>query len=354
MPEIDETACWYTLLCNGPLPRRVTKRLVHSWAIEGARPLAELHEQTSQILANELALTLLQAEELIASRAQTIEARAELDKWASRGVGIVTRADAAYPAMLVERLPEEQLPYVLFYAGSLVLATEPGVAVLGAEAPSSEANGVVDALATSLARCGHCLIGGYARGVDRLAMQGALAHGGSAALFLPLGFEGFESARVSLDLPLSEERLLVMSPYAPADPYDERRAEARMPLVGAMSGALALVEPQAESKGWNWAAHFAVAGGVLLIWSGSDAEIARHWVEQGAQPFDEASVAADQLAQLFGPMVPGSAETAEVGVLDESDLEPFGSANEALDALGRGGAVPEVLARRLRDIRRGE
>ena len=92
------------------------------------------------------------------------------------------------------------------------------------------------------------------------------------------------------------------------------------------------------------------------MWGGSEAEVARQWLEWGAQPFDEPDHVADQMQSLFGVSGPGvdaAASPAEsVGgmSLHEGDLPAFSSADEALDALGRGGRVPAVLARRIREM----
>ena len=51
-------------------------------------------------------------------------------------IHLLTRADTADPELLPQRLPEDRLPYTLYYRGNLELLCLPGIAVTGALQPS--------------------------------------------------------------------------------------------------------------------------------------------------------------------------------------------------------------------------
>jgi len=70
------------------------------------------------------------------------------------------------------------------------------------------------------------------------------------------------------------------------------------------------------------------------------------WLAHGAQPFGDLSEIDGSDGQLPAT-ASRSGEDPPPGETLQAD-EPFASASAALDALGLGGAVPEVLARRIR------
>ncbi|MBN1399351.1 MAG: DNA-processing protein DprA [Anaerolineae bacterium] len=346
MSTLAERAAWLRLLSDSSLPRRTAKTVIRHWSVEEARPLLSLWDLTPQEMQEQLALEQADAKRVSAIAQDVAATESTLRLWSQRGVGLVTRAEVAYPEMLLERIPEDQVPYFFFYAGDLAIATQPGIAVLGSGAPTQEAEALVRDLVGRLVGDGHHLVGGYARGVDRLAVDQAVGSQGQALIVLPLGFEPFQPALGRLKPSVDQGRMLILSPYALEEPYAERLADARLPLLAALSASLALVEPGPPE--WAWLSEFRAWGGVTLISSGRDVEASRRWLEAGAMPFDDAHSAVQQIARLFGageadvPLEPHATSLSEV------ELPPFDSPQEALDVLTRGGTVPEALARRLR------
>jgi DNA processing protein len=100
------------------------------------------------------------------------------------GVRALVRADAGYPDGLRElRDP----PRVLFARGAL---PAPGaVAIVGSRAASPYGTARAGELAADLARLGHTVVSGLARGIDAAAHGGALAAGGASVAVLPGGLD---------------------------------------------------------------------------------------------------------------------------------------------------------------------
>lgn len=101
------------------------------------------------------------------------------------GARALLPAEADYPAGLRElRDP----PRVLFVRGSLP-ARGDAVAVVGSRAASPYGIARAEALAADLARLGHVVVSGLARGIDAAAHRGALAAGGASVAVLPGGLD---------------------------------------------------------------------------------------------------------------------------------------------------------------------
>lgn len=88
-----------------------------------------------------------------------------------RGISFVCQEETAFPKRLCE-LPD--MPYGLFYRGSLPKEGVPSVAIVGAREASLEGRQLAEQFGYELAENGIQVISGMARGVDIAAQKGAL------------------------------------------------------------------------------------------------------------------------------------------------------------------------------------
>lgn len=289
---------------------------------------------------------------MLAAATQVPAQAALLDNLARHDIGLLRRVDVAYPEALTERLPEERLPYCFFYRGDLTVLTQPGLAILGGQSPSPGARRTTEELSRALAGDGHHLVGGYGRGIDRLALDTACGEKANTTLMLPLGIQRFAEQLDMLSEPLDEGRMLVLSPFAPEVPYRDALAEARLSLVAALSEATFLIAPDRGPRGWPAVAALLQTGRELLAWLGSDDAHTPAWLQAGATAFDDAASGRLRLLEWLGaaPATLGADEGNAITAPGDSPL-PFADAESAIDALSRSGTVPDALARRLREAR---
>lgn len=348
-PSLD-APYWLALLGASPLSRQVAKRVIQHWCLQENQPLATLFQLPESELAHGLNLSerdaaLLKAvETLVPDQARLLDELARID------VQMLTRVDVAYPETLVERLPEDRLPYLLFYRGNPALLTQPGVCLLGADEPTPQAQGVASRLAETLATDRHHLIGGYAQGVDRTALDVARGNMGRVTMVLPVGIRVFTRVLAALQGDIQAGRLLVLSPYAPDAPLSDAAAAARLTLAAALADALVLVAPSATPSELLIGGEVREPGRGVWIWSGHDDPISAMWREAGAAPFEDADDARAQITALFGAR-PAELDKDGGSIDDLYGVEPiaFDDADEAIEVLGRSGHVPDALARRLRE-----
>ena len=352
MADLEEGALWLALLGSAQVERSLAKRILHDWCVERGQCALALLALDGDAIAEAVGLARAEAQALKQVRAALPSMRQVLERLASGGVSLLTRADVPYPDTLVERLPESRLPYFFLYAGDLTNLGQPGVSVLGAGEEASGARAAAASLAEDLALAGQHLIGGYDRGVDRDALDAAREVGGRVTAILPLGMEPFAATLKRME-DTRGGATLVLSPYAPDAAPSERLASARLPLVAALAEALYLFAPTHGPDAWPWLTDYRSRGGRLFLWGGAEPGTTPGWLEAGAELFENAAEGRARALRLFG------ATEQDLGVsdipLDDPDEEPYDalySADEALHVLGRGGRVPDALARRLKE--RGE
>ncbi len=341
---------WLALLSASPLNRALAKRIVHKWCLEENQPLATLFQLPESELAHGMNLSERDAALLRAAERLAPDQALLLDELAAIDVRMATRVDVAYPDAFGERLPEDRLPYFLFYRGNIGLLSQPGTTFLGAENPSPAARALVSALAGSLAAGKHHLLGGYAQGLDRLALETARTGDGRVTMVLPVGIRVFARALAALEPDIATGRLLVVSPMGPDATGGDAAARARLTLAAALGDALVLVEPpltpsellpEGGLRGPGWGA---------FVWADSGDPITALWLEAGARPFSTAEQAAALLADHLG-VHPAELDKDGGTIDDLPGVEPivFDDADDAISSLGRSGHVPDALARRLRE-----
>lgn len=102
------------------------------------------------------------------------------------GAEMVTLFDKEYPALLKET---PQPPWVLYYRGSLTLASRPAIAMVGTRVPTAYGRKAGEMLAEELSRSGFTVVSGLARGIDSVCHEAALRGEGSTIAVVATGLD---------------------------------------------------------------------------------------------------------------------------------------------------------------------
>ena len=172
-----------------------------------------------------------------------------VERWRTRAIWVLSRADADYPRRLKQRLGEDAPP-VLYGCGDATIPGTGGMAVVGSRNVPEALIQYTEAVGRLAAAAGRSLVSGGARGVDRAAMRGALDSGGRVVGVLADGLEKAAMLREHREA-LMDGRLVLISPYDPAARFQVGHAMQRNKLIYALSDA-ALVVNSDYGKGGTW------------------------------------------------------------------------------------------------------
>ena len=173
-----------------------------------------------------------------------------VERWQTRALWVLSRADADYPRRLKKRLGEDAPP-VLYGCGDATILRTGGLAVVGSRNVHEALIEYTENVGRLAASAGRGLVSGGARGVDRAAMRGALDAGGRAAGVLADGLERAATLRENREV-LMDGRLVLISPYDPAARFHVGQAMQRNKLIYALSDAALIVSSDYETGG-TWA-----------------------------------------------------------------------------------------------------
>lgn len=207
-------------------------------------------------------LLLGQAEAVLSEVHQTIESQRlkgllgrglalsqAIDRWQTRAIWVLSRADAEYPQLLKDRLKDDR-PAVIYGCGERSILEGGGLAVVGSRDVDDALIDYTESVGRLAAKAGKTLVSGGARGIDQAAMRGALEGGGKVIGVMADSLEKAAMNREHREM-LMEGQLVLISPYDPGAGFNVGNAMQRNKLIYALSDA-ALVVSSDLGKGGTW------------------------------------------------------------------------------------------------------
>ena len=220
-----------------------------------ARRLRELHREPADLLESDSSEILKECRTAPDSnRLDRLLGRGFLlsqaiERWRTRAIWVLSRADALYPRCFKKRLGEDAPP-ILYGCGEASILNTGGLAVVGSRNVTDPLIEYTEAVGRLAAESQRTLVSGGARGIDQAAMRGALAAGGCVAGVLGDSLERAAVRREYRDA-LMGGRLVLTCPYDPGARFQVGHAMQRNKLIYALAEA-ALVVNSDYKKGGTW------------------------------------------------------------------------------------------------------
>ncbi len=199
-----------------------------------------------------------------------------LDEAEQSGLRLIASVDDDYPRTLADRLGRGAPP-LLYAVGDPALLRADLLGVVGSRDIGETEAGVVRKAAADAVAHGCGVVSGGAKGVDRLAMLGALDAGGSA-----VGVLADSLLRTTRDpevrRAVGEGRLCLCTPYKPTAGFSIATAMGRNKIIYALSKATFVVAAKAE-KGGTWAGALEALRqrtAPVVVWTGPGAGGGNH------------------------------------------------------------------------------
>ena len=184
MPLTEDLAAWLKLSLTPGLGSEGLRRLLADFG--GPEPiLAASRAALARHVGDSVAAAIKQA--------GTDAALAAVAAWLEDPANhVVTLADAAYPAQLLQ-IPDP--PLLLYVKGRVELLSHPSVAIVGSRNASAQGSANAEAFARTLSEAGLTVVSGLALGIDAAAHRGGLAGASGSVAVLGTGADIVYPAR---------------------------------------------------------------------------------------------------------------------------------------------------------------
>lgn len=186
-----------------------------------------------------------------------LDAKKELSNYAfmvedllEQGYNILPITSQDYSPTLKKNLGRTYAPPVIYTKGNLQIMKEKSVAIVGSRKANDNSLEFTDNVAKNASKDYKVVVSGFAKGVDKQALDSALKYKGQSIIVLPQGIATFQSGFKKYYKQIIEGDVLVLSTFYPKAPWSVQLAMARNPIIYGLASEIYVAE--SSEKGGTW------------------------------------------------------------------------------------------------------
>lgn len=168
----------------------------------------------------------------------------------SQGFEIIPITSPEYSKTLKSNLKAAHSPAVLYVKGNKKILDEKSIAIVGSRAASEVALQFTDNIAKNASKEYKVVVSGFAKGVDKQALDSAINYKGQSIIVLPQGIMTFTSGFKNYYKQIIDGDVLVLSTFFPKAPWRAELAMARNPIIYGLADEIYVAE--SSEKGGTW------------------------------------------------------------------------------------------------------
>ena len=168
----------------------------------------------------------------------------------TQGYEIIPLNSQAYPRILKDNLKIKYAPSLLYVKGNMQILQEDTLAIVGSRDASEVSLQFTDNIAKIASKNYKVVVSGFAKGVDKQALDSAIKYIGQSIIVLPQGIMTFASGFKKYYQQIVEGNVLVLSVFHPKSVWSAGLAMARNPIIYGLAKEIFVA--QSSEKGGTW------------------------------------------------------------------------------------------------------
>ncbi|MDD3667729.1 MAG: DNA-processing protein DprA [Bacteroidales bacterium] len=168
----------------------------------------------------------------------------------NEGYELIPIISSEYSNTLKENLKLQHSPSLLYIKGDKNILQENSIAIVGSRDASEISLQFADNIAKMASKEYKVVVSGFAKGVDKQALDSVLKYNGRSIIVLPQGIATFDSGFRTYYKPLVSGDLLVLSVFPPKATWNTGFAMARNPIIYGLADEIYVAE--SSDKGGTW------------------------------------------------------------------------------------------------------
>ncbi|HEY4832761.1 MAG TPA: DNA-processing protein DprA, partial [Waddliaceae bacterium] len=169
----------------------------------------------------------------------------------NEGFEVIPLISPDYPPALKVNLKASHAPLILYIKGNKQLLKQRSVAIVGSREASEVSLKFTENIARLSVNQNKVVVSGFAKGVDRQALDSAIANHGQSIIVLPQGILTFSSGFRDYYRQIIAGKVLVLSTFMPKAPWQRELAMARNPIIYGLAEEIYVAE--SSESGGTWA-----------------------------------------------------------------------------------------------------
>lgn len=168
----------------------------------------------------------------------------------NQGYDILPIISPEYSKTLKTNLKTQYSPAVLYIKGNKQILSEKSIAIVGSRNASELSLQFTDKIAQLASKEYKVVVSGFAKGVDKQALDSAIKYKGQSIIVLPQGILTFGSGFKTYYRQIVDGDVLVLSTFFPKIPWRTDLAMARNPIIYGLANEIYVAE--SSEKGGTW------------------------------------------------------------------------------------------------------
>jgi len=246
----EETAYWISLANMPKWGPKKTISLIIRFYHEKKLGIDAFFHLPEEDWRNEFDLDLNDIEDLRNAKSELPNNAFLAESLLNEGYELLPVTSPEYPKTLKENL-KSQAPVVLYIKGNKQVLQEQSIAIVGSRTASDVAMQFTDNIAKLASQEYKVVVSGFAKGVDKQALDSAINYKGQSIIVLPQGIMTFGSGFKKYYKQIVDGDVLVLSTFHPKAPWKVELAMARNPIIYGLASEIYVAE--SNEKGGTWA-----------------------------------------------------------------------------------------------------
>ncbi|RLD55935.1 MAG: DNA transporter [Bacteroidetes bacterium] len=167
-----------------------------------------------------------------------------------QGYSIIPITSPDYSPILKKNLGRTFAPPLIYTKGNKNILKESSIAIVGSRKADEISLEFTDNVAKKASKEYKVVVSGFAKGVDKQALDSALKYKGQSIIVLPQGISTFKSGFKKYYKQIIEGDILVLSTFFPKAHWSVQFAMARNPIIYGLVNEIYVAE--SSSKGGTW------------------------------------------------------------------------------------------------------
>jgi DNA processing protein len=284
----DEAAYWITLT---GLPRwgseRINRLIVNIFVAHNS-DMISFFNLTEKDWKEDYGLSEKEINDLIQAKKQLPNNSFVAENLLSQGYEIIPIILPEYSPVLKNNLKTKGSPPVLYIKGNKQILHENSIAIVGSRDASDISLKFTDNIAEKASREYKVIVSGFAKGVDRQALESSLKYKGQSIIVLPQGILTFSSGIRQYYEQIIEGNLLVVSTFHPNLPWSTGLAMGRNTIIYGLAADIYVAQSGDSGGTWEGVMSGLKSGRKIFVrYPGEDEKNANSiLIEKGAVPVD--------------------------------------------------------------------
>lgn len=246
----NETAYWIALAHLPKWGNLKINNLIIKFFHENQISIVDFFELSENIWSSVYQLDEKQITDLRQAKSELPNNAFLAEQMQNQGFEIIPITSPEYSKTLKTNLKATYSPPVLYIKGNKKIMQEQSVAIVGSRAASEIALNFTDNIAKNASKDYKVIVSGFAKGVDKQALDSAIKYKGQSIIVLPQGIMTFTSGFKNYYKQIIDGDVLVLSTFHPKAGWSTGLAMARNPIIYGLANEIYVAE--SSEKGGTW------------------------------------------------------------------------------------------------------